>query len=162
MDQEKMRRIEWIEEAGRENLRFRLQNAETLAREAHQTLLVLLAGMGGALAYVVKALDAGPLTPVGDGVVGVTFWLMLTAAALVMKCILSRDLPVPTNEPDNLWQDGWTVEMDRMGELKGLQARIDATRTRNQAVATWLDRVRLMAVASPAVFLLTALAWAVL
>lgn len=59
MDREKMRRIEWIEEAGRENLRFRLQNAETLAREAHQTLLVLLAGMGGALAYVVKTLDAG-------------------------------------------------------------------------------------------------------
>lgn len=161
MDQETMRRIEWIEEAGRENLRFRLQNAETLAREAHQTLLVLLAGMGGALAYVVQALNAGAVTAVAVGVAGVTLWLMLSAAVLVVECILSRDLPVPTNEPDNLWQDGWTVEMDRMGELNGLQMRIDATRTRNQEVAMWLDRVRLMAVASPVVFFLTGLAWVV-
>lgn len=160
MDQEKLRRIEWIEQAGQENLRFRLQNAETLAREAQQTLALLLAGMGAALAYVVKLLEAGALTAVGVGVAALTAWLMLSAGVLVVKCILSRDLPVPANEPDNLWQEGWTMEMDRMGELKGLQARIDATRIRNQAVAAWLDRVRLMAVASPAVFLLTAVAWA--
>lgn len=48
--EEKMHRIEWIEASGRENLRFRLQNAETLAREAQQTLTVLLAG--AALGYV--------------------------------------------------------------------------------------------------------------
>jgi hypothetical protein len=159
MDTEKLRRIEWIDEAGRENLRFRLQNAETLAREAHQTLMVLLAGMGAALAYVVRVLEYGPVTAVGAGVAAVTVWLTLSAAVLVVECILSRDLPVPANEPDNLWQEGWTLEMDRMGELKGLQARIDATRVRNHAVAAWLDRARLMAVASPVVFLLTALAW---
>lgn len=49
------------------------------------------------------------------------------------------------------------------GRANGLQGRIDATRTRNEAVvAAWLDRVRLAAVASPLVFLLTAGVWAVL
>lgn len=160
MDHENLRRIEWIERAGQENLRFRLGNSETLAREAQQTLTLLLAGMGAALAYVVKMLEAAAMTAVGVGVAALTAWLMLAAGVLVVKCVLSRDLPVPANEPDNLWQEGWTIEMDRMGELKGLQARIDATRARNHAVAAWLDRVRLMAVVSPVVFMLTALAWA--
>lgn len=160
MAEDDLRRIEWIERAGQENLRFRLQNAENLARDAHQTLTLLLAAMGAALAYVVKMLEAGGLGRVGAGVVAITLWLMLTAGVLVVKCILSRDLQVPANEPDNLWQEGWTHEMERIGELKGLQARIHATRERNHAVAAWLDRVRLMAVASPVVFLLTVLAWA--
>lgn len=160
MDDEKLCRIEWIEKAGQENLRFRLQNAETLAREAHQTLTMLLAGMGAALAYVVRALEVGPPGAVAVGVVGLTVWLTGVAALLVVKCILSRDLQVTGNEPDNLWQEGWTHEMERVGELKSLQARILLTRHRNHAVAAWLDRVRLGMVASPVVFLVSALGWA--
>ena len=162
MDENKLHRIEWIERGGQENLRFRLQNAETLAREAQQTLTVLLAGMGAALAYVVRGMESGAMTAIGAGVAALTFWLMLAAGTLVVKCVLSRDLQVPGNEPDNLWQEGWSHEKERIGELKSLQTRIVLTCTRNQAVSAWLDRVRLMAVASPAVFLLSALAWAAL
>lgn len=159
MNDEQRRRIDWIERAGQENLRARLQNAETLAREAQQTLTLLLAAMGAALAYAVKILEAGAVTAIGAGVVALTAWLMLTSLMLVVQCILSRDLPMPANEPDNLWQEGWTEEMDRMGELKGLQLRIDATKSRNTAVAYWLDRVRLAAVASPVIFGLVVCAW---
>lgn len=154
MTEETRRRIEWIEKAGQENLRFRLQNAETLAREAQQTLVVLLAGMGAALAYSIKVLESGALTPAGGGAVVVTLWLMGVAALLVWQCIVTRPLPVPANEPDNLWQEGWTEEMDRMAELTGLQQRIDQARARNAAVANWLDRARLLAIATPLVFAL--------
>ena len=41
--------IDWAEKSGLENLRFRLQNAETLAKEASSTLTILLAGMGGSI-----------------------------------------------------------------------------------------------------------------
>ncbi len=160
MNEEKRRRIDWVEKSGKENLHFRLQNAETLAREAQQTLTVLLAGTGAALAYVVKTLESGMPTAVGVGVAALAIWLMLASGVLVIKCIISRDLPVPANEPDNLWQEGWSEEMDRMGELKGIQIRIGQVRERNRAVAYWLDRVRLMSVGSPLIFVIAAAAWA--
>jgi len=64
-------RLDWIEKAALENLRFRLQNVETLAREVNILLTVSLGGMGAALAYTVKALESGPLTALSCGVAGI-------------------------------------------------------------------------------------------
>lgn len=46
--------LEWAEKNGLENLRFRLQNAETLAKESSSTLTLTLAAMGGTLSNSLK------------------------------------------------------------------------------------------------------------
>ncbi|MCB1895980.1 MAG: hypothetical protein H6945_20215 [Zoogloeaceae bacterium] len=55
--------LDWVEKTGQENLDFRLENAETLARESNTTLTILLAGIGGTLAYAAKGLDGKPSPP---------------------------------------------------------------------------------------------------
>ena len=128
--------LDWVEKAALENLRFRLQNAETLAREANILLAVLLGGMGAALAYTVKALESGALTSLSGGVAVLAGWLMLSAMLLVLKCVMSRDLQVPGNHVGNLWQPGREFESLRKGELNGVQERIDLTIVRNRRMKT--------------------------
>lgn len=150
--------LDWAEKAGLENLKFRLQNAETLAKEAATTLTVLLAGMSGSLAYAVKYFEpAAPSIQMAVGSGALSAWLMLLSAMLVHFCIKTLPLPTPTNEPANLYQPEFTLDLMRAVELKNIQVRIEQATTRNAEVATWLDRIRYCAVASPLVFVISAL-----
>lgn len=151
--------LDWAEKAGLENIRFRLQNAETLAKDTSSTLTMLLAGMAGALAYAVKGFEVQPITQLVFGAAVLSAWLMLIATLLMVKCILTTSLPAPTNEPKNLYQKEFALDLLREVELRNLQERIVQTTARNHRVAAWLDRVRLSAVASPLVFLLAAVVW---
>ena len=151
--------IDWVEQAALENLRFRIGNAETLAREANSTLTVLLAGIGAGVAYVVKAFETGVLNSLAVSVTAGVAWLMLCAGVLVTRCILSKDLPVPTNEPENLWHPEWGLDVSRQSELNAIQERIDTVKVRNHSIAAWLDRVRVMAILSPFVVPITFLVW---
>lgn len=150
--------LDWAEKAGMENLRFRLQNAETLAKEAASTLTIILAGMGGALAYAVKGFEQAVPSSMAFGAAGLSVWLMVTGAVLVCFCILSMDLPTPTNDPLNLYQKKYTLDALREVELKNIQERIALVKARNHRVAAWLDRSRLLALASPLIFVIVAVA----
>jgi hypothetical protein len=116
--------IDWAEKAGLENLRFILQNAETLSKEASSTLTALLAGMGGSLAYAVKGFEQTSLSPLAIGAVALAVWLMIAGCLLVIFCMLTTFLPAPTNEPRNLYQKKFTVEILREIELQNIQERI--------------------------------------
>ena len=51
----------WAEEAAYGNLKQRIESGDEIARQAATTLTILLAGMGGALAYAVpRAPPAAP------------------------------------------------------------------------------------------------------
>mgnify|MGYP001599681261 CR=1 FL=1 len=154
--------LDYAEKAGTENLKFRLQNAETLAKEANSILTILLAGIGGAMALAAKGFEqATPLpSAITIAAAGLAVWLMAVAAILVVFCMLSMDLPAPTNEPLNLFQPDFEIDKIRIVELRNLDQRIKQATARNHRVAAWLDRVRLLAISSPAVFLLIALVWA--
>lgn len=153
--------IDYAERMGLENLRSRLQVVETLARESNALLMILLAGIGGSLAYAVKGIENAAICSLTAGSVAFCAWLMGTAGLLVYFCIMTDDLQTPTNEPMNLYQPEYTVEEIRAVELRNIDSRIKLTIARNQRVAFWLDRVRIMAIASPVVFAITAIAWAV-
>lgn len=145
--------LDWVEKSGLENLRFRLQNTETLAKEASSTLTLTLAAMGGTLAYGVKGLEGGVITPLIGGTLAITVWLAICAMLMVFKCIQTRDLVPPTNEPNNIFQPDHSLDELRRVELKNIQLRIEQTTTRNQVVARWLDKCRLMLALTPVVFL---------
>lgn len=145
--------LDWVEKNALENLRFRIQNAETLAKDASSTLTLALAAMGGALAYGVKGLEGGTVTPLIGGTLASTAWLAICAMVIVFRCLQSRELVAPTNEPGNIFQPEHSLDDLRRVELRNIQGRIEQATARNQAVAFWLDRCRLMLALTPAVFL---------
>ena len=145
--------LDWVEKNAQENLRFRLQNAESLAKDSAAALAIALAGMGGALAFGAKAMENGVITPFIAGSIGTSAWLALCAALIVLRCIQCRDLEAPANEPRNLFQPQYDLNVLREVELENIQARIEKTNIRNHSVAYWLDRCRLILAATPIIFL---------
>ncbi|MDP1586609.1 MAG: hypothetical protein Q8M07_02600 [Prosthecobacter sp.] len=148
--------IDWAERAGLENLKFRLQNSEALAKEASSTLTVLLAGVGGSLAYAVKGFERDVVSPLVVGAAAMSGWLMLAGCLLIVFCMLTTSLPAPTNEPKNLYQKTFAIELLREVELENIQERIEQTAARNHRVAAWLDRCRLLVITSPLIFVVAA------
>ena len=150
--------LDWAEKAGAENIKFRLQNAEILAKDASTMLTILLAGIGGALTYVIKGLEVRPISALTFGTGVFAAWLMFAAIVLMLQCIVTTALPAPTNEPKNLYQKEFDLDQLREVELRNLQERIAQTTARNHRVAAWLDRVRLLAIFSPVILAVAVLA----
>ncbi len=150
--------LDWIEKAAIENLRGRLATGDVLLAQVNTLLSLLLVGIGGSLAYAVKLADNTSASPFVAGMVLVVAWLTIVAAVLVWRCLFTRETQLLYNEPRNLYQPdlGITFEALRIFELDNIQARIERTKKRNAMVATWLDRCRAAAVATPAPFILGA------
>lgn len=146
--------VEWAEKAAIGNLRERLVVAEALRQEANTLLTLLLAGIGGTLAYAFKAFEGGQVTPAACGAVVVALWFALISSMLMVKCVVTRPLPSLYNEPANIYKPdlGLSADQIRAFELQNIQSRIEQTKFRNATVAAWLDRGRLAAILTPVVF----------
>lgn len=147
-------KIEWVEKQAAENLKFRLQVRETLAKEANNLLTILLAAIGAIVAYAIKNASEWQTNPMLIGAIATTGWLMLIATILVMKCIMTSTLIPPGNEPKNLLLEAYALDQLKKFELENVQNSIDQTAYRNQGIAYWLDKTRLATVSSPLVFIL--------
>jgi hypothetical protein len=145
--------LDWAEKAGVENLKARRENAEHLLKEGVTTFTILIAAATGALAYVIKGLEAKTWWLVGGAGTFSTYMYVL-CAVLVLRVLQAKDLPALYNEPMSLYQKQYSLEALREVELKNLQERIDKTTARNDATAKSLNRIRLWAVASPLAFLI--------
>lgn len=144
--------IEWIEKVGCENMKVHHVSADNLAKDAATTLTVLLAGLGGSLAYAAKAFDEWHWTNLSAGATALTVWFACLGLYLVVKCLMATPIPHIYNEPKNFVQPGYTVLEIREAELENLQKRIDQAALRNSRLATHLNIARRLAVASPIVF----------
>jgi len=144
--------LDWTEKAAQENLKFHLQNADSLAKEANTTLTVLLAALGGVLAYALKLLDSGLISATLVSVAVLTLYLTALCSLLVFKCMKIAPIPAPTNEPKNLYQKDLALDRLREVELDNIQSRIDQAVARNDGTTAWLNRVRVLAVLSPVIF----------
>lgn len=147
--------LEWAEALGIANMKQRDETAKWLKTQAASTLTVLLAGVGGSLAYAAR-IAQGAGGPVEWGAAAFCVWLMACSVALVLKCLMVDEFPAVWNEPANLAVPGFTVNQLREHEIANLQRRIRNAVTVNDTLARWLNRVRAAAVASPAAFLLGA------
>jgi len=148
--------LQWAEELGLEHMEYRHETAERLAKEGGTTLTLLLAGIGGSLAYAVKVAEPGGRGGVEVGAVAFCVYLVVVAVALTWWCLIVRNLPAIRNEPGNLAQKGHSIDELREVELENMQERIDETRKRNDVVAQRLNLARIAAACSPLVFVLAA------
>lgn len=154
--------LDWVEKAAIENLRGRLATGDVLLAQSNTLLSLLLVGIGGSLAYLVKLLDGAAASPLIVGMAAVAVWLFFVAAMLAFHCLFTRETQLLYNEPRHLSNDrlkvlNFKLEDLRGFELENIQGRIEATKTRNQCVAMWLDRCRAGAIATPLIFTVTAL-----
>ncbi|WP_343725515.1 hypothetical protein [Herbaspirillum huttiense] len=147
-------RLEWIEKAGIENMKLHHVCADNLAKDSATTLTVLLAGIGGSLAYAIKAFEGGSWTWIMAGATALTMWLVILGFYLVTKCLMATPIPQIYNEPKNLNAEGFSFDALREAELENLQERIAKAGARNKELAKHLNRARTLAVCSPGVFIL--------
>ncbi len=146
--------LDWVEKQGLENIRGHLQTMEHLTKEAHATLVLVLAGVGGSVAFVIKLMEAKTIAwPLLWAAASFGGCLIVASIMLVVTCLKVGAYPSPTNEPMRLFQPDYTLDQLRRVELKNLQERINQAAARNGEVATWLNRARFVAITSPGVAL---------
>lgn len=149
--------LDFIEAEARANAAFHITNADNLTKESNSLLNLLLAGAGGALAFVAALVQKTVPVPgwqiwaVGAGAV----YLFCIAGLVVWRCLWVQDIWPPANEPKNFPLSGYTVEQIRQFDLENKQRCCDNNRLRNEAVGAWLNRCRALSAATP---LVTALA----
>lgn len=153
-----MNKFDYIEAEAKANFAFHLACAETLAKEANVLLTVLLTGAGASFGYVISLMEKGAPQWLMHGLGTVSIYLFAIAALTTWKCLWVDVMYPPANEPKNLNQTNLSIAAVRRSELKNKQTYIDKNRDRNDGVADWLNRCRMLAAATPLVFAVAALA----
>ncbi|HJW23926.1 MAG TPA: hypothetical protein VJ576_03430 [Rhodocyclaceae bacterium] len=154
-----MEKLDFIEAAARANAAFHVASAEMLAKEANSTLLLLLSGAGGALAYAVNLFDKGGLPWAIAGMAAASVYLFALSAWLVWCALRIRPIWPTANEPATLLSADWTIEELREAELRSQQRCIERNRLRNDEIGAALNRVRIGASCVPLVFIVAAASW---
>lgn len=145
--------LSWAEHAGIENMRGKHESAKHLTEQANNTLTVLLAGLGGSLAYASKVLDPGE-QPIAFGAAVLCGYLCILAMLLVQKCLRIGPMPPIFNQPEHLAQPDYTLASLRNANIKQLGQRIIRAADRNDETARWLNNIRTLAIFAPVVFVL--------
>ena len=144
--------LEWVEKAAIENLKGHHQSADQIAKDSVQTLTVFLLIMTGAVAYAANAFQKCQFDWISVGATVFTGWFLILSILLVWKCLPMREMPAIFNEPNNLYQPKYSLDLMREAELGNFQIRINQAAARNARIAKWLNGLRLAAAASPLVF----------
>ena len=145
----------WAEKEGYANLEDHIAIAGVISAQAATTLTLLLAGLGGALAFAVKVVEPAA-SPVAWGAAALCAHLTVLAAVLVARNMHLADAPMLHNQPDSLLQPGASLEQLRMGELVNLEERIRQQQAMNSRRASSLNLVRWAAICGPLVFAVAA------
>ncbi|HDR9796675.1 TPA: hypothetical protein QDC59_000207 [Burkholderia cenocepacia] len=149
--EEKDRMLDWVEKQAAENLQFHIQCAEHIKKEANTTLTVILAGVGGASAYVVKLFDTHAAHWLMAAALTFNVCLLLLAALLILRCLNLDNIQAPANEPKNLYLPNYSLQLVREVELENMQLRIKLAQSRNGEAADRLERIRLYALLVPVI-----------
>ena len=147
-----MEYLDYVEREAKENLRFHLNVLETLNKEAHTLLSIQLLFAGASFGYAIKLVQAGGFPPLAVATVALTLYIAVLAATNGITCLMHSEMQAPANEPKNLLLDDVELEALRLAELDNYQERIDLVQGRNTLTADVLNKLRLLAIASPAVF----------
>lgn len=117
--------LDWAEKAGIECMRDHVNNADQIQRHVGNLLALLLSGSSATLYFGMQHEGVRILALV------ISFWLIVLAIWLALKCWMYGDFPSVWNEPKNLNQSGYKLDVLRRYELENLQNRIEVARELN-------------------------------
>ena len=125
--------LDYAESQAVRNVEFHLKNLESLSKEAHLTLSVLLAGIPAAFTFGLKFYNQTGMGTWGGALLLLSLYLWFVGVYL-MGAIKPRPVYAPGNEPSKLEpvlnDPKFTLEEIREEELKNLQERITQNRLR--------------------------------
>jgi hypothetical protein len=147
--------IDYVEREAKIAERFAIDNIDELSKQGSSFLTLLLSGAGGALALAISLRNNGAENWLFSGTLAVSCYLFLMSAIVVIRCLWSREIYPPANDPKNLYQALYSAEDIRRVELKNKQIYIDANTRRGMNMAVWLNRARLGSVLTPIIFAIT-------
>jgi hypothetical protein len=153
-EEDELKLLEWAEKRGIENLSDHLQAVDNLKRESERTLTVLYAAFGATLAYVIKNLDKSKFSASVVGAIAMLSWLFFLSGWLILFCLKVKPAPSARNEPQNLIYKIQPVADAITEEIENMKSRIARATERTGSLSWHLNRVRLAALLSPAIFAL--------
>jgi hypothetical protein len=151
--------VSWAEASGVEELKRRHATLDNLRKESAATLTVLLAGLGGSLAYASKIAEPGQAGPVAFGAAALCVYLTYLAGGVVLRCMLTRDIPAVSDLPKHMAQKGETLVALKLATIENQSDSIEEMAKINARVNSDLRTYRTLAVFSPVVFAVAALAY---
>lgn len=157
--------VEWAEKSGIENLKARYATSELLAKDAQSLLTVILAGVGGSLAFGLRVFDTWPPKASDVGAAVVCLYLICVGARLVHQGMKFKPYPSVHQSPENLVNDdnrGFSLHEMRLAELGNITERIDKATEINDGRAKLLNSVKTMALLTPLVFLVTVVGYVII
>lgn len=156
-----MNLIDFAEKKAGEILSAHIEDVGHLTNEAHVTFGIIAAAMSGLFGYLLSVVDAAK--PIGDqrwvlitGLAAAIVWLFVWGAILVKRAMMAGDVHHLGNEPKNLLNDEmkkFEVGAVREAECTQMQERIEFNRARNQRTGRVINRVRIMLLVTPFIFL---------
>lgn len=151
--------VDWVESNANESLKFSLGVTESLLKDATLLLNILLAGVGGSLAFLIPQLQAEKIQWLAYAIGASGIYLALVGALLLHKVIRTADLQTPGSLPSSLYQPEFSLVEMKIAENENIEIKRGRALKRNTHMARWLDRCRYLTLATPVVFILTALAF---
>jgi len=153
--------IKYVEDSARRAAEFGIEVSEGLLKDATTLANIVIVGAGAGVGLAVSLVSDNPEN-VGLVVfiVSSVLWLSCVATLLVFKCIRSRDIYPPSLDCSCLLFDGYKDHESnqlRLWALEKVQLSIKGNRERNSNAAYWLDICRFLALATPAIAILSAL-----
>jgi hypothetical protein len=149
--------IDYVEQEAKIALAFTIECSDHMSRQAGTLLAILLGGAGGSLGLVITLLNSDAVRWLAIGTAVTSIYLFFVSAVLVLRCMMSRDIAPPANDPAHNYQPhlNLTALQVRKYELDHRQTAIEINHRRNDETARWLNLVRVMATMTPHILLLS-------
>lgn len=149
--------VDWVELNANEALKFSLSVTESLLKDAGSLLNILIAGVGGSLAFLVPQLQSGSIGWLAIAISASGVYLSIVGALLLHKVIRTADLQTPGNLPSSLFQPKFSLTDLKIAENKNIEIKRGRALNRNIQMALWMDKCRYLTLATPVVFILSGL-----
>ena len=154
--------IDFAERKADELMRHHLEDMEILNKEAHHTFAFAMVVLSASFSYLLKLYNSSKVPAEQDWawlapVLALTMHLGLTAAYLLLRAMMTRDVMPQGNLPVTLIGDS-APNKDNLTELRraemwGLATRIEFNSTRNRNTARVINRTRVSLLLAPITFL---------
>jgi len=148
--------LDYAESEATKNIEFHLKNIESLSKEAHLTLAVLMVSIPAAFTVAIKLYQKDGMWTWATALLLLSTYLWFLAV-YVGKAMKPRGVHAPGHEPNNLLpalrEEKHTLEQIRESALINMQERIDWNRKRSEETGGIINQTRRAIIASPFVFL---------
>jgi len=149
--------VDWVESNANEALKFSLSVTESLLKDAGSLLNILIAGVGGSMAFLIPQLQSGSIGWLAVAISASGIYLAIVGALLLHKVIRTGEFQTPGTLLSSLFQPEFSLVEMKIAENENIEIKRGKALKRNIIMAKSLDFCRCLTLATPLVFILSGL-----